>query len=138
MMESPSDPSVRRALLWITAIIVFSIAGGNAVLNYGRAWYGKRICASNLEADIREGLPELDPSVEKCDRFSSDSLCFVNVLMSGSRKTLPLRWDCRQRRLPDGLTSAMKTANEALFLQKYGKASVENLIDLSARLAAAQ
>lgn len=57
------------------------------------------VCVRGLQETLSSQAPMTDPVVHRCTGDDRDSLCFVDVLEDGQRRTYPFHWDCIGRRL---------------------------------------
>ena len=65
-----------------------------------------------MQADLNEVIWTSDPKVEKCTGAAERATCFVSTLEHGERRTAPVTdWDCRSRRVPDGVRDWTETSS---------------------------
>jgi hypothetical protein len=69
------------------------------------AW-AMRKCAGQVQADLDNVLPYLDPRVVGCEGRPTDAVCEVALDEKGGRKTAPVSgWDCSVRHVPQPIGS---------------------------------
>lgn len=82
------------------AVVAVMLAVG-LVKAAGAAWDARPpgVCVRGLQEALSSHAPMTDPVVRKCNGDDRDSLCFVDVLEDGRRRTYPFRWDCIERKI---------------------------------------
>jgi len=69
------------------------------------AW-AMRNCAGQVQADLENVFPVMEPRVEGCKGTPTDAVCEVALFDKGSRKTAPVSgWDCSVRHVPKPIES---------------------------------
>ena len=69
------------------------------------AW-AMRKCAGQVQADLENVFPGMEPRVEGCKGTPTDAVCEVALFDKGSRKTAPVSgWDCSVRHVPKPIES---------------------------------